>query len=349
MKALFLTIDPGGAAFLAPIIRGMEARGWQTETWSRGLGAERFQQEEIPTKLLPTWDQPPEGWLRSSAASLLMTSASSLPWVDFSERWAWRAGNQGSIPSIAFVDSWQNYRLRFSGCGPGEDLAFLPDLIGCPDALARREMEACGFPAGRLRVWGHPGLDQTVRNFRPGDRTRFWWKEPERLACFQILFVSEAITEHFGRSRGYDQTDCFQELARWLENCSAPVNLLIKLHPKESRTLHLPYFQTVARHHRVVTLEGTSPLDALGLADLVVGMTSMLLIEANAVGKPVISLQPGLRGEDPLVLSRHHYVEVVERMPDLDECRRITGQIFPRLPFAWDGFLAELQSLTASG
>ncbi|NTU42811.1 MAG: hypothetical protein HGA78_07115, partial [Nitrospirales bacterium] len=56
-----------------------------------------------------------------------------------------------------------------------------------------------------------------------------------------------------------------------------------------------------------------SSLECLMIAGSVFGMASVMLIEAFLLGKPVTSLQPGMKGEDRLVLSRHGLI------------RRITG------------------------
>lgn len=348
MKILALTAEPGGAAMLAPLIWGLSARGHQVETWAKGSGAERLRQEGIEALALPPWKGVPGAWLQERAADLLLSSATSLPWVDLSERWAWMAAAGAGIPSIALVDSWQNYNLRFAGSGPGHPFMAFPDLIGCPDALALTEMEAAGLPVPRLRAWGHPGLDHFIQSFRPLGRAGFWMQEPERRDCLHVLFVSEAIAEHFGRERGYDQHDCFRELAGWLELCPEPLNLLIKLHPKESRRGHLAAFRAVPARHRVLTLEDLSPLEAVGLADVVVGMTSVLLVEAHAVGRPVLSLQPGLHGEDHLVLSRHGLVPRLDRMLPPDRLR-VTAKPGPdRKPFAWDAFVQDIEVLCSS-
>lgn len=345
MKIVALTADPGGAAVLSPLIRGLESRGYLVETWAKGSGSERLRQEGIEALAMPTWEAVPEAWMEERGASLLLTSATSLPRVDLSERWAWLAAAALGVPSIALVDSWQNYSLRFAGPEPGHPFMAFPDLIGCPDALAQEEMEAAGLPAPRLRAWGHPGLDRFIESFQPLDRPEFWKQEPGRRDILQVLFVSEAIAEHFGRDRGYDQHDCFRELAAWLQACEEPLNLLIKLHPKESRIGHEAWFADLHPRHRVLTLEGLSPLEAVGLADVVVGMTSVLLVEAHAVGKPVISLQPGLQGEDPFVLSRRGLVQRLDRMPQPDQLRPARKAGLDRKPFAWDAFVHEIETL----
>ena len=52
-------------------------------------------------------------------------------------------------------------------------------------------------------------------------------------------------------------------------------------------------------------------------ADLVVGMHSMALVEACLLGRPVLSVQPGLRFADPLPTNRLGASRAVYRHEDL--------------------------------
>jgi hypothetical protein len=79
--------------------------------------------------------------------------------------------------------------------------------------------------------------------------------------------------------------------------------LLIRPHPRE-RTKDLHLLQLRAKAVRVI-VEGQG--DGRGIvlaADLVVGMTTVLLVEACLLGCLVVSLQPGLVGADVLPSNR---------------------------------------------
>jgi len=59
----------------------------------------------------------------------------------------------------------------------------------------------------------------------------------------------------------------------------------------------------------VVKNESTST-ELLSVYDLVVGMTSIMLIEAYILGCAVVSLQPNLKIKDPLILSRLNLIPI---------------------------------------
>jgi hypothetical protein len=75
-------------------------------------------------------------------------------------------------------------------------------------------------------------------------------------------------------------------------------------------------------------------------------MTSIMLVEAFLLGKRVVSLQPGMRGEDALILSRQSLI------PVLTDRRRFDVFGFPdadplRFPVSFDSerFLNCLQDM----
>jgi hypothetical protein len=74
-------------------------------------------------------------------------------------------------------------------------------------------------------------------------------------------------------------------------------------------------------------------------------MTSIMLIEAYLIGKTVVSLQPGLRVPDPLVLSRHGLIPRFDARSDFDPfaCEGARISTF-RVDFDRPGFLAFLKS-----
>ena len=242
---------------------------------------------------------------------LLITSATSLPLVEMSEKYLWRQAKQRGIPSLAFLDQWQNYAIRFSGTQKHERLAYLPDWINCLNAIGRSEMIREGFDSGRLLEFGHPYLASLKQDLTTLDvgaiRDALHISAQSKVA----LFASEPIREYCGESRGYDQHEILEYFLARLSAATNPPFILVKLHPKDDRAS----YQTLAAKYKALRLtivsNELSPLECLAASDFVFGMTSIMLIEAYVLGKYVVSLQPGLCVEDPMVLSRHHLIPVV--------------------------------------
>ncbi|EKD59442.1 MAG: hypothetical protein ACD_55C00005G0001, partial [uncultured bacterium] len=197
--------------------------------------------------------------------------------------------------------------VRFSGPGEGERLAYLPDFINCIDEVGAVEMIREGFQPGMLVRFGHPSLSQLRRQARNLQREEIRRRLGIPATQQVALFVSEAIREHYGRSRGYDQYDSLGLFLDLVADSGTGIKPVIKLHPKDEASLFDPMLRSRNLQPLMIANE-LSSLECIALADRVYGMTSIMLIEAYLLGKPVLSLQPGLAVEDPLVLSRHGMV-----------------------------------------
>lgn len=311
-KILFFSCEPGGAEVLIPVIRLVKAQQlFEVETLGYGFALERFSRKQIDYTETRPIQKDNFSLIDRFAPDLLITSATSLPAVDMSEKYLWWQAKQRGIPSLAFLDQWQNYAIRFSGSQNNEHLAYLPDWINCLNEIGRSEMISEGFDEARLLAFGHPYLsslryDLLAMNVA-GLKHSLHISVDEKVA----LFVSEPLREHYGNARGYDQ---YQVLDYFLSNLAAEVErprILVKLHPKDSRTS----FQTLATKFELLPLQFVgnefSSLECLAVSDFVFGMSSIMLIEAYVLGKNVVSLQPGLCVEDSMVLSRHSLVPVV--------------------------------------
>ena len=309
---LFFSCEPGGAEVLIPVIDLVSREAiYRVVVLAYGLGAERLACRGGEYTEVEKITQGDPAILQAYRPNLLITSATSLPERDMSEKYLWQTARQLGVPSLAFLDQWQNYAIRFSGVGEGERLAYLPDYINCIDEIGEVEMLREGFPAERLVKLGHPHLssvrDQASKVDVAAIKSRL--SIPDMAEVF--LFVSEAILEHYGRTRGYDQYQALELFLNTISKLPGPVVPIIKLHPKDRRDR----FEDILKSFngpRPILLGGEySPEECLVIADRVFGMTSIMLVEAYVLGKQVISLQPGLKIEDPLVLTRHHLIPVI--------------------------------------
>ncbi len=279
---------------LIPVIRLVQAQQrFDVEVLGYGYALERFSRKEIDCGEIKPVQEEGGAPLDRCAPDLLITSATSLPAVDMSEKYLWRQAKQRGIPSLAFLDQWQNYALRFSGRQDHERLAYLPDWINCLNEIGRSEMIGEGFAEARLLAFGHPYLSSLRQDLSAVDvaglRNALHISADETVA----LFVSEPIREYYGDARGYDQ---YQVLDYFLSNLADEAErpkILVKLHPKDSRAS----FNSLVKKFKIMPLQfignELSPLECLAVADFVFGMSSIMLIDAYVLGKSVVSLQPG--------------------------------------------------------
>jgi hypothetical protein len=302
---LFFSCEPGGAEVLIPVIKLVaKETSHQVIVLGYGLGAERFARKGVEYIEVSRVVENDPTIMNTYRPDLIITSATSLPNFDMSEKYLWHNARLAGVPTIAFLDQWQNYTIRFSGPSTAERMTYLPDYINCINTIAEREMIAEGFDPRILIKFGQPYLS-SLRDDAKLINTHEIIKGLGILSNQRvILFASEAIREHYGRSRGYDQYDALRLFLDLMTISAMGARLLIKLHPKD----------TVTEYERILAeYDGLSPLivtnnltsvECIKIAAEVYGMTSIMLIEAFVLGKKVVSLQPGLQVEDAMILSR---------------------------------------------
>ena len=313
-KVLFFSCEPGGAEVLIPVIRLVRAQpGFEATVAGYGHALKRFAGRNIACLETHSVQEVDSFLLDSERPDLLITSATSLPEVDMSEKYLWRQARSKGIASIAFLDQWQNYAIRFSGPGGGGRLTYLPDWINGLNAIGCSEMISEGFDKDRLLALGHPYLSSLRSDISTLEPAGLKMQLQIPAGAKVVLFVSEPIREYYGGARGYDQYQALEFLLADLAKSVEKPRILVKLHPKDNAA---SFRGLINKFHSLAPQlidDDLSSLECLTVADFVFGMSSIMLIEAYVLGKSVVSLQPGLCGGDPLVLTRHGLIPLITK------------------------------------
>jgi hypothetical protein len=289
--------DPGGARAILPALAELEKRFRPFAIAEHG-----FLPEEAavswPRVGVPSDDAGLRDCLASYGGVVFGTSVKDA----FPLTVARAAGALG-LPTIAVLDNWMSYRRRLEIDGQS---MFAPEAYAVMDELAQREAVADGITPDRLHIVGHPALatlEADLRNCRHGHMRRRvlsaapWGDTTKRL----LVFVSEPAEQDQGANeqnplfRGYTETTVLGLLAKYLQSSSDSIQIGLLPHPREDAAkLQASWEQCRGRLNGGV-LKATKGRDAVFAADMLCGMTSLLLLEALILGKPVMSLQPGLR------------------------------------------------------
>lgn len=301
-KILFFTCEPGGAEILIPVIQAISKdRNFEVTVLSYGLAIDRFQKKGIPFEKIELICKDDFSILERYTPDVIITSATSLPYKDMSEKYLWDNAKQKNIRTIAFLDQWQNYAIRFSGASENEKLKYQPDLINCINSIGRKDMLEQGFENKNLVELGHPYLT-TLRDIEI-DRDMVLLKlgilNPNKPI---IIFVSEAIEENYGHDRGYTQYETIEYFLS--RDFVQEKQVIVKLHPKDDLEKFKKYTNVVWVQNELTSLE------VINIADFVVGMTSIMLIEAFILNKKTLSLQLNA-SDDPLLLSRYDFIKKI--------------------------------------
>jgi len=309
--------EPGGAEVLASVFEVLAREpSFQARVIAGGRAVDRFARRGVaavaaygPEEVLVLLDR----W----RPGLVISSATSLAARDPTEGAIWRHCRSRGISSLAWLDQWQNYAARFFPDGRVGDPALLPDHINAINDLGIAEMVAEGFPRERLVAFGHPYLGGLARAVEAVDR------EAARAAlgvagtANLALFVSEPIREHFGNARGYSEVEAIRGWLKWMARRDDAAVAVLKAHPKDDRVAIERLTTSAAQAEVRVVGEEVTPHECVVAADEVYGMSSVMLIEAYLLGKPVLSFQPDLEGPDPFVLTRHGLVNLATTTGEL--------------------------------
>ena len=155
-------------------------------------------------------------------------------------------------------------------------------------------------------VTGQPYLEATadalrsVETMTAGQTIRKGWlrQSGQGADAAVVLFASDPVardmgpgTEHY---RGYDEYDTLRGLVQALDDVRPALAraavLVLKPHPSQSQAEVTSLQRQPGAEDALLTTE--APWPSIAAADVVVGMTSMMLLEAALAGKPAISFQP---------------------------------------------------------
>jgi hypothetical protein len=188
-----------------------------------------------------------------------------------------RAAQARGIPVVSAIEHWSWFRERFI---LGEQLQ-LPDRILVNDERAHDAAVLAGLPKELLEVVGNPLLERLALD-RGQRKPRQAYPKTGRT----IVFVSEdlAADKHAGRLSGIKFTE--HDLIQGLLTMRGPDDrIIVKMHPVEDPA---KYEYLSGRVEVAVSATRETIAD---LADVVVGLGSMLLLELAILGCRVINVE----------------------------------------------------------
>lgn len=337
-KIAFISQDPGGTNALVPIIKAM-GECCYTTVIAKDNAVDIYERHGIAyinaNTLTDQFDKAHlSNILKKYNPRLIVTGTSS---TDFYERNMWIAAKELGIASTAILDSWCYYGLRFSShtfkdmalYRPGE-FPCLPDHILVMDDDAKKCMIREGIEENRLEVVGQPFLQELRKSFEDV-------KQPEISGYKQklcgdrkkiIVYASDNLSSSFypdGRTYwGYDEkstfVDIYNSIQKKCKNFDS-YTLIIRPHPKEKNDNWDDIMNQIASEGRdnVVIDRSTREEVLISVADIVIGMWTMLLMEAAIAGKKVLSVQLNAKREAPFVLSEKGLVKPIFCQQELEK------------------------------
>lgn len=321
-NALVFVEDPGAANVAAALPEELRARGVSPTIYAVANGAVQLDRLGVAYRI----EADPERALSETEFGAVVVGSSENP--DGAGALLTASAKSRGIPTIGIVDGPANAHLRFRSRRGDEGI---PALILVPDIETRHRFEISGIAAERIIVCGHPHFD-TVRTMRA--RLEQEGQKSVRACIFPtldqtrpiIMFAAELSDgldrNEFRRNRDYTlagngnsdlRTNIVvaETLLALRQIDPAPI-FVLRLHPKNSRD-EFAEFET-----GIDSFSDTgSAIECAFAADLVVGMTSILMAEAALLGRRTLSILPRQSEKDWLATIGAGLTPAVLRRQDI--------------------------------
>lgn len=337
--------DAGGARALLPVALEMQRRGWKLAQFLAGPAATIFA-EAFPASTVS--DSSTQEFVttefKRQHVKVVLSACGLYNQIEHTVR---LAALRLGLPVVAVQDAWFNHRERFER----EGVASRPDLVCAMDELSIGEMALAGFTPSQLVLTGHPGLEQSVRLCKAatlkevrGLRRAFKLKAQSLVFVFfsDPFFTGHDGTFYCGPGAimrpdgtglyGYTVRDVLpsvlRELEAALEKEGETADFLVRPHPAEcAEVVDQIISQHPARSLRArVEMRGTT-VESIQMADAVLGMMTIALLQAALAGKPAVSVELGLSASgqrDPCMANTLGYTHAAfdgDALRDL--CRKL--------------------------
>ena len=211
------------------------------------------------------------------------------------------------IPVICLLDNPVRYKERLEIDGLP---TFSPDIYALPSKDAYLDALQYDFSEDSLHVTGQPALASLELEWSSfQDNKREWdmrdnrWYDSRKL----IVFLSEPVEMDQGNaesSRGYTEKTVVPVLCNALQKYSDYIQIGVLPHPREDAKGLLALFEEHCGRLHWGHLKNCTGRESVFLADGICGMAAILLYEAWLIGKPVLSLQPGISRDDYLYITK---------------------------------------------
>ena len=281
-SVMFFAHDAGGANAISPLIRAFKTP--------------LVFAENAALEILPNARRLPYGDLgeviKSLDPSFIVTGTSG---NDFTERDLWRESAKLGITSMAVLDSWVNYGVRFSDLTIRDlhlfrkDCTRLPDYICVPDLIAMDDMIKDGVPEQRILPFGNPHFEEVAANANKSNNSD--------VSGTRVLFASQLFDDNVLCGSELIVLDELIQVAKSYDD----VKIVIRRHPKET----LQKFEKYLDGSRVTPDENDDVYESVRQSETVVSVNSMVLIESLFFGKKIISFQPKSNSKDDFILTRN--------------------------------------------
>ncbi|GHT82354.1 hypothetical protein FACS1894137_01060 [Spirochaetia bacterium] len=256
--------------------------------------------------ILPGVSELPKNALGDYRPDFLITGTSA---GDFTERYLWEEASRLNIKSMAVLDSWINYGVRFSRYGL-KDLHlfdgkcdYLPNYICVMDDIAKEDMIKEGAPEDLIVVLGNPHFENIALQAR---ELEYCKQNKQKIIGdkYIIIFASQLFEDAFRKGSEIQVLEDLIEITKDRDD----IFLLIRKHSKEPIEKFQKYLCEKVRLDN-----NPSVMTTILSSDMVVSVNSMVLIEATFCNKRILSYQPKAIDKNDFILTRNNTIPFITK------------------------------------
>ncbi|MBN1392870.1 MAG: hypothetical protein JW947_08725 [Sedimentisphaerales bacterium] len=299
---LIFVEDPGAANYIAQLPAALSGRGWNVKVLADGYAKDLLLQLGLCPETAKNSTEAGQILSSFNPRVLIVGTASNPDTLGLA---LVAEARSVKIESIGVVDAVMNSENRFKGRS-GKPLTYAPDWLLVADEPTKAAYSAIGYSAERINVCGHPHYDyvRSVRTRLENEgqnavRQRVLPGVSEERKA--VIFATECsarlcrpqpgcLADYTlsGRKNSKGRTEIvLEEFLDAIKLIKPRPHLILRLHPKdvsEDYAQYLDEFDLVS--------SGGSPFELIYASDLVVGLTTMLMLEAALMGKHTLSIVP---------------------------------------------------------
>lgn len=202
----------------------------------------------------------------------------------------WQYAARLNKKSICILDSHKDYERRFLK----NNRYFFPDIICVMNEGTKGFLSSMNIDPYRMVVTGSPYLD-SIYKYKLMDKERDMMKNGMLQGRKKIItFCTEYIAATGEKGKyGYDELQILDDILYCIKSLRMDnFKLFIRLHPKDSIVFYEDFLKRFDTEIDYEFVRNDPEHKLLQLSDIVIGITSVILLEASILGLNVVSYQP---------------------------------------------------------
>jgi hypothetical protein len=299
-RILCFAEDPGAANCFIGLTKSLENTHSKVLILGTALSREYFKQRNEPSTLVSNFREIHK-FISDFKPTTIITGTSenrkslSLALIKY--------GQRKRIPTYGYVDSPANSEFRFSGT-TGNPSAYLPDKILVADSVTSANFTKLGIDKNRIVVIGNPYYDWLIQEVDTNKKKYFisnkkeYFQLPDKKTKIITILSEKSFnykmgdlkinrySDLVGRGTSNQRTNIIiEEILDYCKALEHKPYLILRLHPKDDIKNYMQYFNEIDR-----ISANESPLKTILASDVIIGLTTSLLVEATILGKRTLSV-----------------------------------------------------------